>query len=57
VLLQARTYGRDLGPTGEPIESVPGQEAMKIDVQGVRELYESYIIPLTKEVEVRLCTY
>lgn len=26
---------------------------MKIDVEGVRDLYESYIIPLTKEVEVR----
>jgi len=25
---------------------------MKIDVEGVRDLYESYIIPLTKEVEV-----
>jgi chorismate mutase len=25
----------------------------KIDVDGVLDLYESYIIPLTKEVEVR----
>lgn len=27
---------------------------MKIDVEGVRDLYESYIIPLTKEVEVSM---
>ena len=46
---QANTYGRDLGPTGEPVE---GSTAMKIDAEGVRDLYESYIIPLTKEVEV-----
>lgn len=30
---------------------------MKIDVQGVRDLYESYIIPLTKEVEVSSITH
>ncbi len=41
------TYGRDLGPTGEPLES----GTMKIDVEAIRDLYESYIIPLTKEVE------
>jgi len=46
---KAKTYGRDLGPTGEPVE---GSTAMKIDAEGVRDLYESYIIPLTKEVEV-----
>jgi len=46
---KAKTYGRDLGPTGEPVE---GNTVMKIDVEGVRDLYESYIIPLTKEVEV-----
>ena len=28
-------------------------KANKIDVDGVVDLYESYIIPLTKEVEVR----
>jgi len=46
---KAKTYGRDLGPTGEPVE---GNTTMKIDAEGVRDLYESYIIPLTKEVEV-----
>lgn len=46
---KAKTYGRDLGPTGEAVE---GSTMMKIDVEGVRDLYESYIIPLTKEVEV-----
>jgi len=45
---KAQTYGRDLGPTGEP----KGDTVMKIDSEGVRDLYENYIIPLTKEVEV-----
>ncbi|KZS93751.1 chorismate mutase [Sistotremastrum niveocremeum HHB9708] len=50
---KARTYGQDLGPDGEPIIPKDGEGGpMKIDVEGVRELYESYIIPLTKEVEV-----
>ncbi len=52
-------YGRDLGPTGDPTPTSPTDSEtspfqMKIDVQGVRELYECYIIPLTKEVEVIL---
>ena len=42
-------YAQDFAPDGEP-----QGDAAKIDVDGVVELYESYIIPLTKEVEVRL---
>ncbi|TDL23315.1 chorismate mutase [Rickenella mellea] len=55
------TYGQDFGPDGEPIIH-PGKDGKasvsvgigsgKIDVEGVVELYEFYIIPLTKEVEV-----
>ncbi|EJD50883.1 chorismate mutase [Auricularia subglabra TFB-10046 SS5] len=44
---KARLYGRDIGPDGEPRE-----DGWKIDVQTVKDLYEKYIIPLTKEVEV-----
>lgn len=46
---KALVYAQDFAPDGSPI----GDEA-KIDVDGVVELYENYIIPLTKEVEVRL---
>lgn len=42
-------YAQDFAPDGEP----RGDEA-KIDVDGVVDLYESYIIPLTREVEVCL---
>lgn len=41
---KAATYAQDFDTSG------PGSE--KIDVDGVVELYESFIIPLTKEVEV-----
>ncbi|KAH8104769.1 chorismate mutase [Cristinia sonorae] len=44
---KALVYAQDFAPDGEP----KGGEA-KIDVDGVVELYENYIIPLTKEVEV-----
>ncbi|CAL1712601.1 unnamed protein product [Somion occarium] len=44
---KALVYAQDFAPDGEP----RGDEA-KIDVDGVVELYENYIIPLTKEVEV-----
>lgn len=46
---KALVYAQDFAPDGEP-----RGDAAKIDVDGVVELYESYIIPLTKEVEVRL---
>ncbi|EIN12976.1 chorismate mutase [Punctularia strigosozonata HHB-11173 SS5] len=46
---KAALYAQDFAPDGEPL----GQSgALKIDVDGVVELYENYIIPLTKEVEV-----
>lgn len=46
---KAAFYGRDLGPDGQPLEN---GGSTKIDVEGVKELYEKYIIPLTKDVEV-----
>lgn len=51
---KATLYAQDLAPDGEPM----GSGSSKVDVEGVVELYEHYIIPLTKEVEVsslRLC--
>ncbi|KAF9510954.1 hypothetical protein BS47DRAFT_1331340 [Hydnum rufescens UP504] len=56
-------YGPELGPDGElPARgSIDGNQDGKgetnvgkwrVDVESVRELYESWIIPLTKEVEV-----
>lgn len=45
---KAAFYGQDLGPDGSPLES----GSSKIDAQTVRELYETYIIPLTRDVEV-----
>lgn len=64
---KARLYGQDFGPDGQPVGLANGTNdassspvsvgfpgAGKIDVEGVVELYEDYIIPLTKEVEVRV---
>jgi chorismate mutase len=50
---KAVTYGQDIAADGE-LAGVNGNanETCKIDVDGVIDLYESYIIPLTKEVEV-----
>ena len=45
---KALVYAQGFAPDGEPLG-----EAVKIEVDGVVELYESYIIPLTREVEVR----
>jgi len=45
---KAAIYAQDPVPDGEP--NAAGSE--KIDVDGVVDLYASYIIPLTKEVEV-----
>lgn len=44
---KALVYAQDFAPDGEPKGN-----ATKIDVDGVVELYEHYIIPLTREVEV-----
>lgn len=52
---KAATYAQDFGPDGESMVSTEGGRmngSGKIDVDGVVDLYESYIIPLTKEVEV-----
>ncbi|KAF8606968.1 chorismate mutase [Ceratobasidium sp. AG-I] len=49
---KASIYGQELTPGGEPVTSTMGPGKWKIDVECVRELYESWIIPLTKEVEV-----
>ncbi|KAG6897637.1 hypothetical protein C0992_012616, partial [Termitomyces sp. T32_za158] len=58
---KAATYAQDIGidteilPDGSPKISGYGgvNGSAKIDVDGVVDLYESFIIPLTKEVEVR----
>ncbi|KAJ3553494.1 hypothetical protein NM688_g3583 [Phlebia brevispora] len=44
---KALVYAQGFAPDGEPLG-----EAVKIEVDGVVELYESFIIPLTREVEV-----
>ena len=48
---KANLYAINFTPDGEPLND---SATRKIDVDGVVELYEHYIIPLTKEVEVRL---
>jgi len=45
---KATVYAQDLAADGSPNQD----GTCKIDVDGVVELYEHYIIPLTKEVEV-----
>ena len=46
---KASLYAINFSPEGEPLND---SATRKIDVDGVVELYEHYIIPLTKEVEV-----
>lgn len=46
---KANWYGQELGPDGEVVGAGEG----KIDVAEVVRLYRDYIIPLTKDVEVR----
>ncbi|KAI0354918.1 chorismate mutase [Trametes cingulata] len=46
---KANLYALNFTPDGEPLDDTAQR---KIDVDGVVELYEHYIIPLTKEVEV-----
>ena len=51
---KAETYAQDIAVDGDGLHSTAkANGAGKIDVDGVLDLYESYIIPLTKEVEVR----
>jgi len=47
---KARWYGAELGPDGEPVRD-SGKE--KVSAEEVVRLYREYIIPLTKDVEVR----
>lgn len=49
LLKKAAVYAQGFAPDGEP-----KGDTSKIDVDGVVELYEHYIIPLTREVEVRI---
>ena len=49
---KAATYAQDFTPDGDAVKDSIANGSAKIDVEGVVELYESYIIPLTKEVEV-----
>ncbi|KIJ62637.1 hypothetical protein HYDPIDRAFT_93901 [Hydnomerulius pinastri MD-312] len=49
---KAATYAQDFNPDGDTIANSHLNGSAKIDVDGVVELYENYIIPLTKEVEV-----
>jgi len=49
---KAATYAQDFAPDGEALKDSVVNGSAKIDVDGVVELYESYIIPLTKEIEV-----
>lgn len=53
---KATTYAQDFGAEGELMvngkANGKANGSGKIDVDGVVDLYESYIIPLTKEVEV-----
>lgn len=49
---KAATYAQDFGPDGDAIANSLSNGNAKVDVDGVVELYENYIIPLTIEVEV-----
>jgi chorismate mutase len=49
---KAAMYAQDFAPDGEVVKDSTTNGSSKIDVDGVVDLYESYIIPLTKEVEV-----
>ncbi|KAF8558241.1 chorismate mutase [Imleria badia] len=49
---KASTYAQEFNPDGDAIANSNMNGTAKIDVDGVVELYENYIIPLTKEVEV-----
>jgi chorismate mutase len=54
---KAATYGQDFAPDGEALKDSIVNGSAKVDVDGVVDLYESYIIPLTKEIEVSLNLY
>ncbi|KAF9441535.1 chorismate mutase [Macrolepiota fuliginosa MF-IS2] len=55
---KVETYSQDIAADGDSAPKINGANGFrrltggKIDIDGVLDLYESYIIPLTKEVEV-----
>lgn len=55
---KVETYSQDIAAEGDSAPKINGANGFrrlnggKIDIDGVLDLYESYIIPLTKEVEV-----
>jgi len=49
---KAMLYAQDFASDGEPLSSCTNKGKGKINVDCVVDLYENYIIPLTKEVEV-----
>jgi chorismate mutase len=55
---KVETYSPDIAADSDPTPKTNGTNGLrklnhgKIDIDGVVDLYESYIIPLTKEVEV-----
>lgn len=58
---KVETYSQDILAEGDTLPKTNGTNGIrrlngngtgKIDIDGVLDLYESYIIPLTKEVEV-----
>jgi chorismate mutase len=51
VKLKAATFGRDLNSAAESAEG-NGTGPMRISPQSVAELYDAWVMPLTKEVEV-----
>ena len=54
VKLKAATYGQDPGASAQSNGAAPvTQEGRKILPERVRELYEGWIMPLTKQVEVQ----
>lgn len=50
---KAALYGQDVDANGNPVVQ-EGAASLKVDVDQVVKLYRDYIIPLTKDVEVRL---
>jgi hypothetical protein len=49
---KAAMYGQDVDANGHPVIAA-GAASLKVDVDEVVRLYRDYIIPLTKDVEVR----
>lgn len=50
---KAHLYGQELDAMGNPIAEDGTDRAGKLDPKVVVKLYEEFVIPLTKDVEVR----